>query len=203
MWWCGPWPRLGWIKMAVGLPKGPSHPGHSPSFFLCAVLSTTAEGQHTASFNSVALLQWLSNSSMESWRSSSQKHWTTSLSLAHSVNPGGANLFSPCAKIFSPHKHSFEDAPHNHSFLLIAHKRVVVYLCFEVKTTPYSGVISKKKKKKKRSSPVSLHLYLGLNMPPNVKPTKCGPFLFWDVIAVTNFFGEKYRDTYSNCPKKS
>ena len=50
---------------------------------------------------------------------------------------------------FSPHKHSFEDAPHKHSFLFIAHKRVVVYLYFEVKTTPYSGVISKKTRKKK------------------------------------------------------
>ena len=48
---------------------------------------------------------------------------------------------------FSPHKHSFQDAPHKHSFLFIAHKRVVVYLYFEVKTTPHSGVISKKKKK--------------------------------------------------------
>ena len=32
-WWCGPWPRLGWIEMAVGLPGGPSYPGHSPLFF--------------------------------------------------------------------------------------------------------------------------------------------------------------------------
>ena len=25
--------RLGWVEMAVGLPEGPSYPGHSPSFF--------------------------------------------------------------------------------------------------------------------------------------------------------------------------
>ena len=29
-WWCGPQPRLGSVKMAVGLPEGPSYPGHSP-----------------------------------------------------------------------------------------------------------------------------------------------------------------------------
>ena len=28
-WWCGPQPRLGWVKIAVGLPEGPSYPGHS------------------------------------------------------------------------------------------------------------------------------------------------------------------------------
>ena len=32
-WWCGPRPRLGWVEMAVGLPEGPSYPGHSPTFF--------------------------------------------------------------------------------------------------------------------------------------------------------------------------
>ena len=32
-WWCGPRPRLGWVEMAVGLPKGPSYPGHSPTSF--------------------------------------------------------------------------------------------------------------------------------------------------------------------------
>ena len=53
-WWCGPRPRLGWVEMAVGLPEGPSYPGHSPLFFsLCCPL-TTAEGQHTASLKSVA-----------------------------------------------------------------------------------------------------------------------------------------------------
>ena len=25
--------RLGWVQMAVGLPEGPSYPGHSPSIF--------------------------------------------------------------------------------------------------------------------------------------------------------------------------
>ena len=33
-WWCSPRPRLGWVKMAVGFPEGPSYPRHSPSF-LC------------------------------------------------------------------------------------------------------------------------------------------------------------------------
>ena len=32
-WWCGPRPCLGWVEMAVGLPEGPSYPGHSPIFF--------------------------------------------------------------------------------------------------------------------------------------------------------------------------
>ena len=32
-WWCGPGPRLGWVEMAVGLPKGSRYPGHSLSFF--------------------------------------------------------------------------------------------------------------------------------------------------------------------------
>ena len=30
MWWCGPQPHLGWVKMAVGLYEGPNYPGHSP-----------------------------------------------------------------------------------------------------------------------------------------------------------------------------
>ena len=48
--WCGPRPRLGWVKMAVGLSEGPSYPRHSPSFF--AMLPP--EGQHTAFLKSVA-----------------------------------------------------------------------------------------------------------------------------------------------------
>ena len=35
-WWWGPRPRLGWVESAVGLPKGPSYPGHSTSFFCYA-----------------------------------------------------------------------------------------------------------------------------------------------------------------------
>ena len=35
-WWRGPRPHLGWVKMVVGLPKGPSYPGHSPSIFCYA-----------------------------------------------------------------------------------------------------------------------------------------------------------------------
>ena len=41
-WWCSPQPRLGWVKMAVGLPEGPSYPGHSPHtnyFLLCSSLN--------------------------------------------------------------------------------------------------------------------------------------------------------------------
>ena len=53
-WWCGPGPRLGWVEMAVGLPKGSRYPGHSLSFFRFAAPWTTAEGQHTASSKSVA-----------------------------------------------------------------------------------------------------------------------------------------------------
>ena len=29
-WWCGPQPRLSWVKMAVGFPEGPSYLGQSP-----------------------------------------------------------------------------------------------------------------------------------------------------------------------------
>ena len=29
-WWCGPRARSGWVKIAVGLPEGPSYPGHFP-----------------------------------------------------------------------------------------------------------------------------------------------------------------------------
>ena len=32
-WWCSSRPRLGRVKMAIGLPEGPSYPGHSCSFF--------------------------------------------------------------------------------------------------------------------------------------------------------------------------
>ena len=53
-WWCGPRPRLGWVEMAVGLPEGPSYPGHSPSIFRYAAPWTTAERQHAASTKSVA-----------------------------------------------------------------------------------------------------------------------------------------------------
>ena len=35
-WWCSPRHRLGWVEMAVGLPKGPSYFGHSPLFFCYA-----------------------------------------------------------------------------------------------------------------------------------------------------------------------
>ena len=59
----------------------------------------------------------------------------------------GDQPFQSMRQNFSPHRHSFEDAPHKHSLLFIAHKRVTVYLHFEVKITPFSGVISKKKKK--------------------------------------------------------
>ena len=35
-WWCGPRPRLGWVKMVIGLPESPGYRGHSPSFFCYA-----------------------------------------------------------------------------------------------------------------------------------------------------------------------
>ena len=55
-----PRPRLGWVEMAVGFPEGPSYPGHSPFIFsLCCHL--TAEGQPTASSNSVACFLFLSS----------------------------------------------------------------------------------------------------------------------------------------------
>ena len=41
-WWCGPQPRLGWVKIAVGLSEGPIYPGHSPHtnhFFACSPLN--------------------------------------------------------------------------------------------------------------------------------------------------------------------
>ena len=41
-WWCGPQSRLDWVKKAVGLPKGPSYPGHSPHtnhFLPCSPLN--------------------------------------------------------------------------------------------------------------------------------------------------------------------
>ena len=60
-WWCGPRPHLGWVETALGLPKGPSYPGHSPSFFRYAAPLTTEEGQHTASSKSVASLFFLSS----------------------------------------------------------------------------------------------------------------------------------------------
>ena len=47
-WWCGPRPRLGWVEMAVGLPEGPSYPGHSPSFFLlCCPLNDRRRAAHS------------------------------------------------------------------------------------------------------------------------------------------------------------
>ena len=48
MWWCGPRPCLGWVKMAVGLPEGPSYPRHSPSFFsLCCPLNDCRRAAHS------------------------------------------------------------------------------------------------------------------------------------------------------------
>ena len=47
-WWCGPRPRLGWVEMAVGLPEGPSYPGHSPFIFsLCCPLSDRRRAAHS------------------------------------------------------------------------------------------------------------------------------------------------------------
>ena len=47
-WWCGPQPRLGWVEMAVGLPEGPSYPGHSPFIFsLCCPLNDRRRVAHS------------------------------------------------------------------------------------------------------------------------------------------------------------
>ena len=46
-WWCGSWPRLGWVEMAVGLPEDPSYPGHSPFIFsLCYPLNDRRRAAH-------------------------------------------------------------------------------------------------------------------------------------------------------------
>ena len=47
-WWCGPRPRLGWVEMAVGLPEGPSYPGHSPFvFLLCCPMNDRKRAAHS------------------------------------------------------------------------------------------------------------------------------------------------------------
>ena len=47
-WWCGPRPHLGWVEMAVGLPEGPSYPGHSPFIFsLCCPLNDRRRAAHS------------------------------------------------------------------------------------------------------------------------------------------------------------
>ena len=47
-WWCGPWPCLGWVEMAVGFPEGPSYPGHSPFIFsLCCPLNDRRRAAHS------------------------------------------------------------------------------------------------------------------------------------------------------------
>ena len=109
---------------------------------------------------------------------------------------------------FSRHKHSFEDAPHNHSFLFIAQKRVVVYLYFQVKTTPYSALIPQKQKKKKRSSPDSLHLFHHHFWPRyatkrDVKQVITFFFFFWGGCYCSDkFFGQNIR-TLTQIAKKS
>ena len=47
-WLCGPRPRLGWVEMAVGLPKGPSYPELSPFIFsLCCPLKDRRRAAHS------------------------------------------------------------------------------------------------------------------------------------------------------------
>ena len=47
-WWCGLRPRLGWVEMAVGLPEGPSYPGHfSFIFSLCCPLNDRRGAAHS------------------------------------------------------------------------------------------------------------------------------------------------------------
>ena len=50
-WWCGPRPRLGWVEMAVGLPEGPSYPGHSTktTFLPCFPLNDRRKAAHSFS----------------------------------------------------------------------------------------------------------------------------------------------------------
>ena len=96
-------------------------------------------------------------------------------------------------------------SPYKHSLLFIAHKRVVVYLYFEVKTTPSSGVISKKKKK--RSSPVSLHLFHHFwpkyATKRDVKQVMTFFFFFfWRCYCSDKFFGQNIR-TLTQIAKKS
>ena len=48
-WWCGPPFSLGWVEMAVGLPEGPSYPGHSPCttiFSPCCPLNDRRRAAH-------------------------------------------------------------------------------------------------------------------------------------------------------------
>ena len=50
MWWCGPRPRLGWVKMVVCLPEGPNYPGHSPrtnQFSPCCPLNGSSRAAHS------------------------------------------------------------------------------------------------------------------------------------------------------------
>ena len=50
-WWYGPRPHLGWVEMAVGLPKGPSYPRHSPQtiFLRCCPLNDCRRAAHSFS----------------------------------------------------------------------------------------------------------------------------------------------------------
>ena len=45
-WWCGPRPRLGWVEMAIGLPKGPSYPRHF-IYSLCCLLNDRRRAAHS------------------------------------------------------------------------------------------------------------------------------------------------------------
>ena len=104
--------------------------------------------------------------------------------MRHKCRAGVANLFSPCAKIFR----------HTSIHLKMRHTNIhsfVIYLYFEVKTRPYSAVISKKKKKGHPLFRCTFSITFGLNMPPNVRPTKCGHFFFfWRCYWSDKFFGQ-------------
>ena len=49
IWWCGPRPRLGWVKMVVGLPEGSSYPRNSTGiiFLPCCPLNDRRRAAHS------------------------------------------------------------------------------------------------------------------------------------------------------------
>ena len=75
-----------------------------------------------------------------------------------------------------------------------------IFILWSQNKAIFSGDLQKKKK----GHPLfhcTFSITFGLNMPPNVRPTKCPLFFFFgDVIGVTNF-SARWKDTYPNCQK--